>query len=334
MTANPLRLWSRFFFAPISARPLGAFRIVMGLIALAHLALLSVDLDHWLTGRGLLQGSEAREVAGAMRPSPLQWVQDPSSVRAWVVGTAVAAVLVTLGWRTRITSALLYVMMLSIHHRNLMTNCGPDVLLILMLFYLMLSPSGAALSLDARRAACKRGTLAEPLIVPWAQRLIQLQLCLIYFDTAVLKCNGATWLNGTALHFVLNNPEVGRFSLEPLSQYPIAINVLSYAAVLVEFCLAFLLWFRPTRPWVALAGIGLHVGVLLTVNVPLFGELMTACYLTYLTPDELRAISPLRWIRRTQSPVGARQIHVDGPEPLRGLHLPLGDQVEPSPIAD
>ena len=27
---NPFKDWSRFFFGPISARPLGAFRIVFG----------------------------------------------------------------------------------------------------------------------------------------------------------------------------------------------------------------------------------------------------------------------------------------------------------------
>ncbi len=37
---NPLKAWNRFFFGPISARPLGAFRVVFGLIMLAYLALM------------------------------------------------------------------------------------------------------------------------------------------------------------------------------------------------------------------------------------------------------------------------------------------------------
>jgi hypothetical protein len=305
----------------------------MGLIVVAHVALLTVDMDHWLTDRGLFVGNEAREAAGPSRPSPLQWVQDPATVRAWLAASAVVAALVTVGWRTRITSVILYSMILAIHHRNVVTNCGPDTLLMIMLFYLMLSPSGAAFSLDARRTARKRGTAAEPLIVPWAQRLIQLQLCLIYFDTAVLKCNGATWLNGTAIHYVLNNPEVGRFSLEPLSQYPLAVNILSHAAVLTEFALAFFLWFRQTRPWVILAGIGLHVGVLLTVNVPLFGELMTACYLTFLTPAELRALDPRGWFRSRESISAHPPGRVDGPEAFKGMHGRSMAAAEEPPLA-
>jgi hypothetical protein len=298
---NPLRAWNTFWFRPISARPLGAFRIVFGLIILANLGLISVDLDYWLTDQGLLQGTEARLLAGPWRPSPLQWVQDPASIRTFMAATAVVATLFTLGWHTRMMGVLLYLGILSIHHRNIPTNCGPDALLLIMLFYLMLSPCGAAYSLDARREGRRRGTMAEPLIVPWAQRLIQLQLCLIYFNTSVLKCNGSTWLGGTALHYVMSNTEVDRFDFSALTQYPLSLNVLGHAALLIEFALAFFLWFRVTRPWVAIAGLGLHASVLVIVNVPLFGEMMTACYLTFLTPGELetvlRALNPLRWFR-------------------------------------
>jgi hypothetical protein len=321
---NPVRAWNAFFFAPISARPLGAFRIVMGLIALANLAILSYDLDYWYTGVGLVQGSEAREQAGALRFSPLQWAQDPVTVRVAVATTAAAAFLVTVGWRTRMASVVLYLGMLSLHHRNVSSACGADTLIVILLFCLMLSPSDAAYSLDALRAARRRGTLAEPLIVPWAQRLIQFQACVVYFITAGMKCNGQTWFNGTALHFVLHNTEVGRFRLGTLTQYPLAVNALTHAALAAEFALAFLLWFRATRPWVIVLGLGLHAGVLLSVNIPIFGELMTACYLTFLTPEELdallRPLDPRNWFRRKRRP--AIPGRVDGPSGLRGPHSP------------
>jgi hypothetical protein len=299
---SPLRAWNRFWFQPISARPLGAFRIVFGLIVLANLAILAFDLDYWVSDRGMLQGSEAREVAGALRFSPLQLVQDPTSIRIFCAGTAVLAVLFTIGWHTRVVGVLLYLATLSIHHRSILTSSGADSLLMIMTFYAMLAPCGAAYSLDARRAARRRGTEAEPLIVPWAQRLIQLHLCMIYFNTAVLKCNGSTWLNGTALHFVFYNTEVGRFHLEALTQYPLLINAMTYLALFFEFALAFLLWFRPTRAATMYAGLALHIGILFAVNIPIFGELMTACYLTFLDPDQLdtllRTVDPRSWLHR------------------------------------
>lgn len=283
---NPIRVWNSFWFQPISARPLGLFRVLMGLIVLAHLALLSADLDYWLTDHGMLQGNESRLIAGPLRFSALNWVQDPTSVHVFFAGTVVIASLFTLGWHTRVVSVLLYLAILSIHHRMVPTNCGPDNLLLLLIFYLMLAPSGAAFSLDARREARRRGTLAEPIIAPWAQRLIQLHLSLIYLNTAVLKCNGSTWLGGTALHFVLNNAEVRRFDFTWLCQYPLILNALTQGALFLEFALAFLLWSRATRPWIACAGLALHAGILPMINVPLFGEMMTAAYLTFLSPEE------------------------------------------------
>ena len=326
---NPLRAWNTFWFRPISARPLGAFRIVIGVLTLAHLALSSVDLDYWLTDAGMLRGDEARVLAGPLRPSPLQWVQDPVSVRIFMASTVAVALAFTLGWRTRFMSIALYLGLLSFHHRSLLTNSGPDNLLLLIVFYLMLSPCGMAYSLDALRIARRRGTLAEPIIIPWAQRLIQLHLCLIYLDSAVLKCAGTSWLGGTALHYVFNNSEVGgRFDLSALTQYPILINLLTTMSLGVEFLLAFWLWFRPVRPRVIACGIALHGGILFVINVPLFGELMTACYLTFLTSGELdtllRVLNPMTWLRGHATEVQPirrdTSIRFDRPESPRGMH--------------
>jgi hypothetical protein len=326
---NPFKAWNIFWFRPISARPLGVFRVLLGLIVLAHLVIVGCDLDHWMTDQGVLQGDEARIVAGPLRWSPLNWVQDPITVRVFMASTAVVAVAVIVGWHSRVSSVVLYLMMLSIHHRNILTNCGPDSLLMILLFYLMFSPSGASYSLDARRESKRRGTLAEPIIIPWAVRLIQVQMCMIYFSTSVFKANGATWLDGTAIHFVLQNVEVRRFNHEWLCQYPLFINFLTYISLLIEFGLVFLLWFRPTRFWAAMSGVALHIGAMLTVNVPLFGELMTVCYLTFLTPSELetflRVVNPRNWFRRQARPSPRIPGRVDPAESLRGMHATVGE---------
>jgi hypothetical protein len=325
---NPLYAWNRFWFSPISARPLGTFRIAFGLMVLTHLGLISVDLDFWYTGVGLLQGDEARLAAGDLRLSPLIWFQDPLTVRLAMGALAVTAAAFTLGWHTKVMSVLLYLGLLSFYHRNISTNCGPDMVMMITSFYLMLSPCGAAFSLDARRLAARRGTAADPLIFPWAQRLIQCQMCVIYFNTAFLKCQGTTWGGGTAIHFVIYNHEFGQFNLEWLAGYPLVINVMCHAALMLEFGLAFLLWFRPTRRWVALAGLMLHVGIVPLVNVPLFGELMVAMYLLFLEPDELdallQAVDPRRWLaskKEPASPAAKLPGRVDLPSQNQGPHL-------------
>ena len=107
---RPVRAWNSFFFRPTSARPLGAIRILFGLLALANLAFSAVDLDYWYTDAGLLRGDEARNVAGPLQLSPLHYLQDPASVRVAFAFTATAAALPAL------------------RERMLQTTLGVDVL--------------------------------------------------------------------------------------------------------------------------------------------------------------------------------------------------------------
>ncbi len=316
-----LRPWNRFWFAPISARPLGAFRVVFGFLAICNLLLMTVDFDYWLTSRGLLQGQESLQVAGPHRLSILNWFPDPITVRVVFGLTLGFAAGLMVGWHTKVMSVLFYVGMLSIHHHNLMTASGADTLMMCIAFYLMLSPCGAAYSLDARRAARKRGYAeADPLIVPWAQRLIQLQVACVYLVTGLLKANGGTWMDGTAMHYVLTNREIGRLDFSFLAAYPMAINALTYYGMAVEICLAFLLWVKPARPWVIAAGLALHAGILLIINIPIFGELTTAGYIVFLTSSEWeglrRRLDVVGGLKALRSRLLATTYRLPSPRPL------------------
>ncbi len=287
---NPIRSWNRLLFAPISARPLGAFRIVYGVLMLIYLSSMTVEFDLWYTSKGILTAPEARETAGVLRFSALQYTDNPMIAYAVLAATFATVVGFTVGWRTRIMSILFYAEMLTLYHRNVLANGGPDAVPFLLSFYMMFCPSGAAYSLDAHREAKKRGTAAEPLIVPWGVRLLQMQICLIYFQSCVIKSRGEVWLNGTTVHYILFNREFGLFNVEWLAQYPLLINLMTHGALLFEFAAAFWLWFRPTRRWAILCGVLLHMGIWPIINVPGFGEVMIATYITFLAPDELQAI--------------------------------------------
>ena len=316
---NPIKAWNRFLFAPISARPLGLFRIVFGVLMMIYLLVMTVEFDHWYTDRGLLQGTESREAAGPFRLSPLHFVHDPITPRVLYAVTFAAALGLTVGWRTRLMSVVLWLGMLSFYHRNPSSNGGPDAMPAILSFYVMLCPAGAAYSVDARREERRRGTPAEPLIVPWSLRLLQMQICLVYFQSCVIKCDGPTWMDGTATHYVLFNREFDWLNMEWLGAYPILVNLMTHGAVLIEFALAFWLWFRPTRRWAIAAGILLHAGIRPVLNIPGFGEVMCATYLAFLDPDEtmavVRALDPRAWLAR----LGFRRPSLDF---LRGRESP------------
>ncbi|WZP00039.1 HTTM domain-containing protein [Isosphaeraceae bacterium EP7] len=324
---NPLRAWNRFWFAPVSARPLGLFRIAFGMLALANLALLATDMTHWFTSAGLVRGVDAPGVAGSLRYSLLQTWQSPAVVGIVFGAQALALVLLLVGWHTRLVSVAVYLLQLTLHHRNIASANDADILLIATSFALMFSPSGAAFSLDALRAARRRGTAAEPLIEPWGQRLIQIQLVLAYAMVAFYRGRGINWFDGSAVHFLLNNPELGRFRLDPLSMQPMVINALTFAAVALGGALPFLLWFKSTRSWMIAGGLTLHVGAMLVMNIPLFNELCMATYLLFMTPEELAAVArPFRSLvsaRERKAAVRAEFAgRVDGPHIGIASHRP------------
>ena len=305
---NPFRAWNQFFFSLVSAKPLGAIRICYGLLALANLGLCAVDLDYWYSDQGVLQGDEARIMAGYLLYSPLHFLQSPLAIRIAFGFTALAALGLTVGWRTKLMSILYYGGMLSIHNRNTVSSSGADVLVLIMGFNLMISPCGMAYSVDSWLRNRRRGTEADPLILAWTLRIFQIQISLIYALAAILKCGGQFWLNGSALHYVLNNAEVRRLDISFLSQYPILINLMTYSALVFEFSLAFFIWNRAVRPAVIAMGFLLHLGILATVNIPIFGELMWVGYLAFLTPPEYaafaRAIDVRRWFGRSRINAG------------------------------
>ena len=138
-------------------------------------------------------------------------------------------------------------------------------------------------------------------------------------------------MNGTALHYVLTNTEVSRFDLSFLTQYPLLINVMTYSALVMEFSLAFFLWFRATRPYVILLGLMLHTGILITINIPVFGELMWIGYLAFLTPPEfnalLHAIDVRRLLPKRKARLGA-VVEEPEPVPLNGPIIRLEPEEE------
>ena len=120
------------------------------------------------------------------------------------------AVLFTLGLGTRVTSVLAWVYALSLIHRALLAAFGMDTMLAIALFYLMLSPCGARLSLDRliqrfRRGAVRPGASGarwsrwasrRASRRTWRLRLFQIHFCIIYINSGMSKLQGAAWWNG------------------------------------------------------------------------------------------------------------------------------------------
>ena len=134
----------------------------------------------------------------------------------------------------------------SIQQRAPLIMHSGDTFLRIAGFFLMFAPAGAALSLD-RLIRVRRGR--EDAVIrpraPWAQRMIQFELALLYFTSFWWKMKGDTWLHGTALYYVIHLPSIVRFPIPGWIRYPAILKIGSWLALALEFSLGVLIWFRP-----------------------------------------------------------------------------------------
>src|SRR5262249_33126585 len=139
-------------------------------------------------------------------------VTDPTWM--WIIHGLILFVifLFTIGFATRVTGVLTWIGMLCYIQRGYTSLVGMDTIMIVVVTYVILGPSGAALSVDrlisrfwTTYQALKRHQPVPELPGPtpsisanFALRLLQVHLCIIYLVSGVSKLQGGMWWSGTA----------------------------------------------------------------------------------------------------------------------------------------
>jgi hypothetical protein len=294
--------WNRFFFTPQRATVLALYRIVFAALVLLYLVLLYPDWLTWFGERGLLT---LNSVPGAGRVAQFGifviWPHSDPALRAlfWIIVAFSGFLLV--GFMSRVSSVIVFVALVSLQKRNPMILSGGDVLLRLDAFFLVFAPTGAAISVD-RLIRGYRGHPAEPaLVLPWAQRLIQIQTTLLYLSTVYWKLLGHSWLDGTALYYVLHLSEFRQFAL-PGADNAAIVRLMTWSTLAIELSLGTVVWIRRLRYWVLLAGVGLHAAIEYALNIPLFSLTVVASYLTFVEPRDLDVAR--EWLGARWRPLG------------------------------
>src|SRR4029077_16006007 len=157
-----------------------------------------------------------------------------------------------------------------------------DVLVRNIAFYLMLTPSGLALSLDRWRKAKDRfwGDPSRPL---WGLRLIQVQLSVTYAATVWAKVQGQTWNNGTAVSFALRIGDLERFHTPGFITHNLLLsNIITLGTLALEASFAVLVWNRKARPYVLILGALMHIAIAVSIMVGFFSMAILVAYLAFI----------------------------------------------------
>lgn len=294
------RAWYSFFFTPQSPLPIALFRILYGICLSVTLLLLYPDWLEWFGVHAWV----SEETMKIVEPGPRinLFTLLPQSDH-WVTGffwfSLAFAILLTFGLWTRISSIVVFLCVVSINQRALLITHGGDKFLRAAGFFLMFAPAGAALSLDRVIRVRKKpeGLAIEPR-APWAQRMIQFELSLLYFTSFLWKLKGHAWLDGTALYYVIHTHDIARFPLPSWIQNAELLKLGSWLTLALEFSLGVLIWFRPLRYYLLLLGLLFHLSLEYAINIPMFQWDVLTAYVLFVKPDDLeRALSCIRrWL--------------------------------------
>ena len=302
----------RYWFATTTATTIGVFRILLGFANLANLLLILPFFDAWYSERGftpLAQTDRANPPIAhdffffnfrfdlpfsVPRIDVFSDITNSSLFLAIYIALIVLALLTTLGLWTRVSSILLAIGIVSLQHRNTLILHGGDSVMRLGAIYIAIAPSGKACSLDRFIGLWKGRLKPGPVNVSvWPQRVIAFNLALIYFTTWWVKMDGDRWRGGSASWFPAHLNEFHRFWVPPFMLANWMVPILTYGTLATELALGTIVFWRPARKWVLLAGLLMHAWIEYSMNIPLFAFGMCSYYVAFYEGAEVTA-----WAKR------------------------------------
>ena len=289
----------RYWFEPARVRDLAWLRITIVFVLLA---------DAMWPGTLTQQLQLARLPAEWFDPIPslkmlmlpFGWGARPSAVdivSAWVV-CGVAGVCALVGTHTRLSLgafALASTFLLS-HFYSYGIVQHPQAAAVIVLWMLILTPSGEELSVDAMRKRVAESASSERFApreadamsrdARWPMRMVQWLLVIIYLSAALWKITRGRveWLNGyTMQYYLLVDGSAHQVPLAVALAHAHWIGVAT-AVVTLAFELTFVmcLFFPRTTPVYLATGVGLHSGIWLLMRAPFFQLL--ALYAAFAEP--------------------------------------------------
>lgn len=279
--------WNRFFFAHESASTVALFRMLLGGLVFANGVLFARDARLWLGPGGALSHEQYCKVYGHSRFTLLRYLPPvDASVAGLLAVHLAAAVCLTLGFMTRTSSAVVWITLTSLNHRNPLVCYGGDDVMRIMCFLLIFSRAGEVMSVD-RWLADRSGIALAP-GTAWCTRLMQLQVSTIYLQAFFSKFSGRSWLTGSAVYYAVEVPKYRRSHLPAFARTLFWSRLATWSTMALEFALGPLIWIRELRVPAIVGGVALHLGMEVFMNLHLFGPTMIACFALFLDPQAIR----------------------------------------------
>ena len=278
-----MRRLREFWLGDADVAPVALFRVLFGIQLFNWFWQLLPNLTAFFTDEGILPRTERAltypDHLSLLNLSGEWW---PVAM-AWVL-SCVVALLLTVGWHTRVMSLLAFALVSSFSWRDPLILDGSDFVFRMVPLWLAFTPAGDRWSLDAHRR--KDGPATRGWALPI--RILELQIAWIYLATGLEKLGGIDWIEGTAAYYALQLEHTfARPWAYPFATDPIVSHLISWYTIVVEilFLPLAMIPSRLTRSIAALGAAAMHLGILLLMNVGNFPLIMLGGCVLFAPPD-------------------------------------------------
>lgn len=296
--AGLARRWSDSWAASGPPHSYAVLRILLGALCLLGLIGLTPVEMYWP-----LDGIIPLPSPGG----PRSWLVEHrlGTAAGWIVyaGLAVVFGAMTLGVFTDLAVLGAFLGIVAQNRWNTLPLSSAHQVLNVLTFCLVWAECGRVWSIDAWRS--KAALTAVPDVALWPLLLMRCQVAVIYCSSAFHKLGFPVWRDGSAVHWAMS---LNYFHRLPWPLPPSAatlVALLTWSTLLFELAFPALVYFKRTRTPTLIAGVALHVGLWLTLELGPFSWIMIASYVAFLDPRTVA--SACERIQRRFSRIPARE---------------------------
>lgn len=245
---------------PVSGRQFGCLRIALGVYLAVHFFHLLPWAGEIFGGEGILPCAETNFLPMIL-PNPLWHATDGTVAFCCVLSGGISGIFIAIGRGRSFWCVLAWLIWAWLFARNnLILN--PSMPYVGLLLFICACVPGGEAYVFGRQA---NPDWKLPALTWWA---VWILLAVGYSYSGVAKLGSPSWLDGSALRHVLDNPLARENGLRKcFLALPTAVtNLATWAALILEILYLPLALLRPTR-WLAwLSMTAMHLGILLLID--------------------------------------------------------------------
>lgn len=265
----------------IDTRSLAAFRIVAALLIIVDVLLRSRNFHFYYTDDGIVTQEVAMRYLPEDAVSVFFLTNDTTLIAGLFALHALFAVVLLVGYKTRLATALSFLFVISLDHHNPFVLSYADTLFRMLLFWALFLPLGERWSIDAHQ----RNRSPRTAVASLPAAAIMLQMVYMYAVNAMHKFPSPLWQSGEAAIVVMGIDEMTFLLGDVMRTFPTLLQIggRTWFYALLAAPLLILLYGRARYPHLLVLVVG-HLSFALTVRIGAFAYVAVTGLLVFLQP--------------------------------------------------